>query len=165
MSGDWTFEGVFREEYPSVRRTVALIVGDVEDADEVTQEAFTQLHLKWKRVSGYDRPGAWVRRVAIRLVVRRRNRTNRGRELEVLASGATLDDESIDPDVVRAIRELPPRQRAAIVLRYYADLEIKDVAAALGCADATARVHLHRARETLARRLAVEEEDATDVAR
>ena len=165
MSGDRTFEVVFREEYPSIRRTVALILGDMEDADEVTQEAFTQLHLKWKRVSGYDRPGAWVRRVAIRLVVRRRNRTNRGRELEVLASGATLDDESIDPDVVRAIRELPPRQRAAIVLRYYADLEIKDVAAALGCADATARVHLHRARETLARRLAVEEEDATDVAR
>src|SRR3954470_12364532 len=156
MSVDSTFEGVFREEYPSVRRTVALILGDLEDADEVTQEAFTQLHLKWKRVSGYDRPGAWVRRVAIRLAVRRRHRSKRGRELEVLAAGAGLGDESIDPDVVRAIRALPPRQRAAIVLRYYADLEIRDVAAALGCADATARVHLHRARETLARHLAVE---------
>ena len=165
MSGDSTFEGVFREEYPSVRRTVALILGDVEAADEVTQEAFTQLHLKWRRVSGYDRPGAWVRRVAIRLALRRRQRLDRGRQLEQLVAPIPGAEELVDPDVARAVRALPPRQRAAIVLHYYADLEVKDVAAALGCAEATARVHLHRARTALAHALTDREEGLPDVAR
>ena len=165
MSGDRTFEAVFREEYPSIHRTVALVLADVEAADEVTQEAFTQLHLKWRRVSGYDSPGAWVRRVAIRLAVRRRQRSDRGRQLELIAAETETGNESTDLDVLRAVSALPPQQRAAIVLRYYADLDVKDVAAALGCAESTARVHLHRARQTLARQLDIEEEGASDVAR
>ena len=167
MSGDEAFEEVFRREYPSVLRTVALIVIDREVAAEVTQEAFTQLHLKWRRISRYDRPGAWVRRVAIRDAVRHRQRTTRGVVVETQASSReALDDALVDVDVVRAIAALPTQQRAAVVLRYYADLSMSDIAAALGCAEATARVHLHRGRGRLAELLgADDEEDVDDIAR
>src|SRR3954469_7354467 len=166
MSGDEAFEEVFRREYPSVLRTVALIVVDREVAAEVTQEAFTQLHLKWRRVSGYDRPGAWGRRVAIRDAVRARQRSHRGVTLEAQAStGEARDDALVDLDVVRAIASLPAQQRAAVVLRYYGDLPIADLAVELGCAEATARVHLHRGRARLAELLGADEEEVDDVAR
>src|SRR3954469_2518144 len=123
MSGDEAFEEVFRREYPSVLRTVALIVVDREVAAEVTQEAFTQLHLRWRRVSRYERPGGWVRRVAIRDAVRHRDRSRRGVVLEARAFGVERhDDALVDLDVLRAIATLPAQQRAAVVLRYYEDL-------------------------------------------
>jgi RNA polymerase sigma-70 factor (ECF subfamily) len=165
MSADTGFDEMFRREYPRVLRTVALIVLDAEVAAEVTQEAFVQLHLKWQRVAGYERPGAWVRRVAIRKAVRGRRRAVEGVRLEELGRTAGhIDDTGLDIDVVRAIASLPSQQRAAVVLRYYDDLPIADVAAALGCAAPTARVHLHRARARLAELLRIEEE-ADDVTR
>jgi RNA polymerase sigma-70 factor (ECF subfamily) len=163
MSGE-TFDEVFRREYPSVLRTVALILMSKEVAEEVTQEAFAQLHLKWGRVADMDKPGAWVRRVAIRAAVRRRRRTLQGAVLEISQLGRDPDDVKVDVDVLRAVAALPRQQRAAVVLRYYEDLPVADVASALGCAEATVRVHLHRARLTLAERLGVGEETG-DVAR
>jgi RNA polymerase sigma-70 factor (ECF subfamily) len=159
MSANTGFEEIFRREYPRVLRTVALIVLDAEVAAEVTQEAFVQLHLKWPRVAEYERPGAWVRRVAIRKAVRGRRRSVDGAKLEDLARRADhAEDTELDIDVVRAVASLPPQQRAAVVLRYYGDLPIADVAAALGCAEPTARVHLHRARARLAELLRIDEE-------
>jgi RNA polymerase sigma-70 factor (ECF subfamily) len=164
MGGDLTFDELFRQEYLPVRRTVALIVGDLEVAAEVTQEAFTQLHLHWSRVSRHDRPGAWVRRVAIRHAVRSKTRARLGGDLEALTSSLEWKpDGHVDLDVIRAIARLPAQQRAAVVLRYYVDLPVADVAVALGCAEPTARVHLHRARARLAELLGTDDEEVTDV--
>lgn len=60
----------FRAEFPGVLRTVFLIVHDRGRSEDVTQEAFIQLLAHWKKVSRYERPDAWVRRVAIRHAVR-----------------------------------------------------------------------------------------------
>lgn len=163
MSDD-AFDDMFRREYPSIRRTVALIVMSREVAEEVTQDAFAQLHIRWTRVSAMDKPGAWVRRVAIREAVKRRNRARRGQTLEASQFVPDAVDVEVDVDLLRAVGALPSQQRAAIVLRYYDDLPMSEVASALGCAEATARVHLHRARSTLARRLVLVEE-VDDVAR
>lgn len=65
-----SFDEVFVAEFTSVERTVFLIVHDREVAKEVTQDAFVALLRAWWKVSRYERPGAWVRRVAIRLAVR-----------------------------------------------------------------------------------------------
>ena len=67
---DDDFSTLYRHEYPSVLRVVALIVGSQEAARDVTQEAFVQLYLHWTKVRTYERPGAWVRRVAIRGAVK-----------------------------------------------------------------------------------------------
>src|SRR5829696_899980 len=71
---DEAFTWFFRAEYPSVVRTVTVMLHDREQARDVAQEAFIQLMSHWHTVSAYDRPEAWVRRVAIRLAMRGRRR-------------------------------------------------------------------------------------------
>lgn len=147
------FDQLFASEYSHVVRAVYLVTGDRDAAQEVAQDAFGQLFVHWRKVKGYERPGAWVRRVAIRRAVKQRNR---GRKIAV-ASGDVIDlTESNEPDVPRdldlidALGHLSPQQRAAIVLHYYEDQPVRDVAATLRCSEATAKVHLHRGRTRLA---------------
>src|SRR2546426_204801 len=64
------FAWFFREEFPRVVRTVSLILRDGRRGEDVAQEAFVQLLRHWKKVSRYEMPDAWVRRVAIRMAVR-----------------------------------------------------------------------------------------------
>jgi RNA polymerase sigma factor (sigma-70 family) len=72
--------------------------------------------------------------------------------------GRTPVDGAVDADpVLRAVRALPPRQRAVVALRYYADLSEDEIAATLGCAAGTVKSQLAKAKATLARRLAAEE--------
>jgi DNA-directed RNA polymerase specialized sigma24 family protein len=145
------YEDLFRRELPSIVHAAFLVVGDVEAAREIAQDAFTQLFIHWRRVSGYERPGAWVRRVAIRMAVRESGR----RPVALPAAGLSSPH---DLDVWAAVMALPPKERAAIVLFYFNDLPVADVAAALGCRPSTARVRLHRGRQRLA---AVLGEEAT----
>lgn len=147
------FASFFRAEYPGIVGELSLILGDRSRAEDVVQEAFARAFARWRRLSSYERPGAWVRRVAIRVALRVRNP-------KVLLVGAALDgtrtlrsDRGRDLDLARAIGKLPPAQRVAVVLHYLRDLPVAEVASALGCKEATARVHLHRARGSLARML------------
>ena len=142
------FDSMFAAEYAPVLRTLFLICHDTHLAQDVTQEAFVELLRHWDKVSRYERPGAWVRRVAIRKLMKTMRREVRRRELEVsLEPPATL--EPADVDVLRAVRALPLRQRTAVVLHYFEDLSLHDVAEVLDCSPSTAGVHLHRARARL----------------
>ena len=64
------YAAFYRAEFPHVVRTSYLIVHDRQRAEEVAQEAFIQLLAHWSKVSRYQQPGAWVRRVAIRIASR-----------------------------------------------------------------------------------------------
>jgi RNA polymerase sigma-70 factor, ECF subfamily len=66
------FAEVFRAEYPGLVRELGLILGDRALAEDVAAEDFVELWRSWDRVSGLDRPGAWVRRVALRKAGRAR---------------------------------------------------------------------------------------------
>jgi RNA polymerase sigma-70 factor (ECF subfamily) len=151
------FDALFACEYPAVVRTVFLICHDHQLAQDVTQDAFVELFARWEKVSRYDRPGAWVRRVAIRRVSRALQRERRRRVAERAVVPAETA-EGADLDVLRAVRRLPLRQRIALVLHYYEDLPLHDVAAVLGCSPATAGVHVHRARAALASELSASPE-------
>jgi RNA polymerase sigma-70 factor (ECF subfamily) len=153
------FSLFFRSHFEGVTRTVYLIVHDRARAEDIAQDAFLQLFRDWPRISGYERPEAWVRRVAIRLAVRGLKRDELWRSVRRLfvpherTSGA-------DIDVAEAITRLPRGQRAAIVLYYYEDRPTAEIASLLGCSEATVRVHLHRGRQRLARLLGEEEPHA-----
>lgn len=153
-----TFDETFRAEYADIVRVVAPIVGSVDDAEAIVQEAFLKAFTRWRRVGRYDRPGAWVQRVAIRDAVRAARRGRRRPPIEgtppdgVATAAARLD-------VGQALRALPPRQRAAVVLHHLADWPVAEVATALGCAEPTVRVHLHRGRQALAARPELEPEE------
>jgi len=143
------YSAFFRAEFARVLRTIELMLRDHGRAEEITQDAFVQLLLNWPKVSRYERPDAWVRRVAIRLATRsaRRERLFALLRLDV-AEPATAPGSH--HDLPAAIRRLSMSQRAAIVLHYYEDRPVSDIAAILGCAEPTARVHLHRGRRRLA---------------
>lgn len=161
MVGPRTFEDAFRSDYQPIVRVVAPIVGSLEDAEAITQEAFVKAYTRWRRVSGYDRPGAWIRRVAIRDAVRFAHRHHRFLAALARREDAT-ESTAVDLDLYAALAQLPAKQRAAVVLHYLADWPTAEVADALDCSESTVRVHLHRARGALAARLAPQPEELTD---
>jgi RNA polymerase sigma-70 factor, ECF subfamily len=146
---DLQFDWLFADEFPAVMRAVYLIVHDLGRAEDITQDAFVQLLRHWKKVSRYDRPGAWVRRVAIRLAVEAARRERVRALLERNVEPPAIRG-PVDVDVMRAVGQLPGMQRAAVVLCYFEDLPLSEIADILRCSDATVRVHLHRARKRLA---------------
>jgi RNA polymerase sigma factor (sigma-70 family) len=157
VSATDAFDEVFRGEFAAVCRSAYLVCGDWSVAADATQEAFVRLLVRWGRVSRYDRPGAWVRLVAVRLALRERDRGLRRQPLA--ESAVDPPPPETDERLQLLVFSLPPQQRAAVVVRYWLDLPIKDVATALGCSEATARVHLHRARRKLGSALSSEEND------
>ena len=150
------FAWLFRDEYPAIVRTAYLMLGDREAAEDVAQEAFVRLYARWRKVSRYDRPGAWVRRVAIREASRARRRP---RALALAPEQPGAAEPPADLDLRRALLSLPPNQRAAVVLHYLEDLPLAQVAELMGVATSTAKVHLHRARKRLAMLLGEETND------
>lgn len=145
---DWWF----RSAYPAVARTVFLILHDHALAEEVAQDAFVQLYRSWPTVRGYERPDLWVRRVAIRMAVRQVKREEMRRERERLAV-QEHPDPTLDTDVIRAVATLSPMQRAAVVLYYWADEPVHEIARALEVSESSVKQHLFRARSRLARLL------------
>jgi RNA polymerase sigma factor (sigma-70 family) len=152
------FVDIVEAESRSIVAAVIAIVGDRHRAEEIAQDAFERGYQRWNRVSKLDRPGAWVRRVAINEAISvARRRSSEHRAVERLGSLATwsagvdvdplaaLDDEG----VWAAVRALPTDQAAAIALRYGADLGVDEVADTLGCTVPAARSLLHRGRTAL----------------
>ena len=138
---------------------VTAIVGDGARAGEITQDAFERCYLRWRRVSTLDRPGAWVRRVAINraISVQRRMKSERGAVtrlagLDSVSQGGAGSEapRAVDESGIwAAVRALPRDQAAAIALRYAADLGIADVATTMHLSEAAVKSLLHRARTTL----------------
>jgi RNA polymerase sigma factor (sigma-70 family) len=151
-----SFDDLFRREFVAITRTAYLVVGDWEVAREIAQDAFVQALRNWPKVQRFERPGGWVRRVAIRDAVRSRARDARGRDLPVNAAGGSGDTTALTVDVRTALLTLPPRQRAVIALYYLDDLPVGEIATMLGCSDGTVKTHLARGRHALAARLGEE---------
>lgn len=134
---------------------LALYVGDEPTAQELAQDAFAKLCEHWGRVQAMDNRRAWLNRVALNLArswLRRRYAERRARARH----GPDTDVEEHRAAEVVAVRSavaaLPTRQRTALVLRYYADLPVAEVAAQMRCAEGTVKALTHRAIATLRER-------------
>ena len=107
------YSAFFRANFAGVTRTVYLIVHDHPRAEDITQEAFLQLLRNWARISDYERPDAWVRRVAIRLAVRSLKRDELWRSVRSLflpeerSSGSDVDVAEVDRSSCH-VRSEPP---------------------------------------------------------
>jgi RNA polymerase sigma-70 factor (ECF subfamily) len=143
------FASFYRAEFQNVVRTSYLIVHDRQRAEDVAQEAFIQLLSHWGSVSRYQQPGAWVRRVAIRIASRSARRERLRPALEQ-RTDPPLVLAPQDVDLLNAIKQLPTRQRAAVALFYFEDRPLPEVADILECSHATAKVHVFNARRRLA---------------
>ncbi len=153
-----SFERFFRDQYRSLVALGTALTGDRATGEDLAQDALGITHRRWAEVSAYELPIAFTRRTMINRASNERRR--RGRERRALRRLAVVRERRaaiprpapLDP-LWSEVACLPPNQRTAIALRYVEDLPAADIAAALGCAEATARVHLHRAHRTLADRL------------
>lgn len=148
---------VFRSSFARIHRTVFLVVRDYDRAEEITQDAFVKLLENWRKVSSYDQPEAWVRLVAIRMAVRQAGREgSRPVREETAARSSWREQAEPDLDLAEAVAGLAPRQRAAVVLHYYEDLPVLEVARVLNVSESTVKQHLKRARVRLAQLLGEE---------
>ena len=147
-------ERVYRSDARKMWGALVGFTGDREVADDAVAEAFARAI---RHAGAIDDVRAWTWRVAFRVAaaeVRRRS------DAEEDDPGISEDPSSGSvPDLVRALRLLPPNQRIALVLHDYADRPTAEVASILGCSGATVHVHLSRGRRRL-RRLLEEERDA-----
>ncbi len=157
-----SFEETFRAEYPGIVRVLAPIVGTREDAEAIAQDGFAKAYHRWDKIGRYDKPGAWIQHVAARDAVRFARR-RRNEPHDQPTTPPLVEDIAGALDLDAAIRRLPAKQRASVVLHYLADWPVADVSQAMGCKEATVRVHLHRARAALAIELGAEpHEEVTD---
>jgi RNA polymerase sigma-70 factor (ECF subfamily) len=149
-------DAVYREHAAGVYRTLyAFTAGRASIAEEATAEAFARAVAHASRIRD---PIAWIYRTAFRVAVAEMKRERRA-PVGVPAE-APPPPEGLGR-LVDALRRLSPNQRAAVVLRYEADLPVDEVARRMGINAATVRVHLHRGRARLRELLGDEEtEDA-----
>ena len=157
-----SFAWFFTSEYPQVVRLLTVVVTDPAAAEDVAQEAFIRLHRHWSRISRYESPEAWVRRVALNRAFswRRREQHRRQGEERAPAWAEPRSEPSVDADhVLRAVRRLGPRDRALVGLYHLEDRPLGEVASVLGMSPDTAKVALHRARAKLAHLLREEADD------
>jgi RNA polymerase sigma-70 factor (sigma-E family) len=154
------FERFAAEVSDSLLRTSFLMTGNAKDAEDLVQEALLKVARRWSRVRSMDHPTAYARRILINLVLRDAERRTRQRtELQPYEGAVETADEKaagalreVD-DLAEfrwALTQLPARQRAVLVLRYWADLPVAEVADTLGCTEATVTSTASRAAARLA---------------
>ena len=158
--GGRDFDAFFYELLPGVLRLAQRVTGDRTAAEDIAAEAFARAFARWDKVAALAYREAWVMRVAANLAI---DLTRRRRLPPVAATVAPdpSDQVALRLSLAEALRRLPKAQRDAIVLRYLADLSEEDVARAMGVRPGTVKSHLHRARQTLARRLGTDPEEIT----
>ena len=152
---------LFDAHYRSLCRLAYVLLGDGAQAEDVVQEAFMRTFTGLGRLRDRSRADAYLRRSVVNLSRSRlRRRTVEGRSNAAVHRDAPIEDLSgrHDLDLLDAVRALPPRQRAAVVLFYYADLPESEVASTLGCSAGTVKSQLAKARATLARCLGTDSE-------
>jgi RNA polymerase sigma-70 factor, ECF subfamily len=131
------FDRLFREDGPGVWRTMVAFTGGRRDiAEEAVAEAFARA---LQHASGIRDPIAWIYRMAFRIA---RDELKRDARCGSADEEGSAEDAAGTGEVLRALRQLSPNQRAAIVLRYEADLPVDEVARRMGIAAPTVRVHL-----------------------
>jgi RNA polymerase sigma-70 factor (sigma-E family) len=166
------------EEYaaargPALLRFAYVLTSDAHAAQDLTQSALADAFRHWRKVSRADHPDAYVRRILVNthLGTRRRRWTGErpdeaalARELDRLGSPDHADAFADRDEAQRFLASLPPRARAVLVLRYYADLDDAAIADLLGVTPVAVRSTASRALATLRRRLTIPTAGVTDAA-
>jgi len=129
-----------------------LLTGNRDDGDDLTQAALVRVGMRWSKLDQEHSPEPYVRKVMVRLYLNDRRRRRRHAET---VTDAPPDDPQEPPDLElrqalwHQLHQLPPRQRAVIVLRYYEQLSEAEIADVLGCAPGTVKSQASKALSAL----------------
>ena len=143
MRDEASYVAFVEARWPSLLRLAHLLSGYSASGEDVLQAVLLEVYLRWGRISRLDFPEGYVRTMLVdETLSRGRTRTRRG---EHLVEAVPERHVGLDDDVEErqapwpAVRALPPRQRAVIVLRYYEDLSEAEIVQVLGCAPGTVK--------------------------
>ena len=145
------FDRLYRTAYPRVYRTLTAILGDPAEAEDCAQDAFVKAYQAWKRWRPDAPAEAWIHRIAVnRAISIRRSSQLRtvGELIRRLGRPSGGDDPAAvatRPDLLTALRSIPPKLAAAIVLRHYHGYNNREIAAALGVSERTVGTRLSQA--------------------
>jgi RNA polymerase sigma-70 factor (ECF subfamily) len=149
-----SFEEFYRREYPPMVAIARALLRDVPSAEDLVQESFVAAHRNWGKVSTYDDPRAWVRRVMLNRISSLRRHL--GAEMRAMTRFGNEPDRDTTPEmspeasaVWDEVRRLPRRQAQVIVLHYVAQMTTSEIGRTLGCSPGAVKAHLHRGRKRL----------------
>jgi RNA polymerase sigma-70 factor (ECF subfamily) len=160
------FDRLYRSAYPRVYRTLTAILHDPAEAEDCAQDAFVKAFQAWKRWRPDAPAEAWIHRIAVnRAISYRRSAQLRtvGELVRRLGRPAVGDDPAqvaTKPDLLTALRSIPPKLAAAIVLRHYHGYNNREIAIALGVSERTIGTRLSQAAERLRPLLETSSSDA-----
>ncbi|MGH3978363.1 MAG: SigE family RNA polymerase sigma factor [Pseudonocardiaceae bacterium] len=155
------FAEYFTARRDAVRRTAYLICGDWHRADDLAQTAFVALHRRWRKIRDRQALDAYVRRTLVRAAIDESRRPwRREHAVDVLpeTGSAGAGDGSTDDvgdtvatrsALVDGLQQVPPRQRAVLVLRFLEGQSVTDVAATLKCTEGTVKSQTARGLDAL----------------
>ncbi|HEY7948669.1 MAG TPA: RNA polymerase sigma factor [Acidimicrobiales bacterium] len=163
------FSDLYASSYARLVGQVTVVTTDRDAAEDAVQEAFGRLWTQWDSLSGYDRPEAWLRRVAVNIAISRWRRTrrlhpmgdsdrgDRGDRGDRADRAGPEDDGASRADIEAALRTLPVKQRHALLLHHVVGLPVAEVAQEMDAPEGTVKSWLFRGREALQRSLGREE--------
>jgi RNA polymerase sigma-70 factor, ECF subfamily len=149
------FDRLYQSAYPRVYRTLSAILADPAEAEDCAQDAFVQAFQAWSRWRPAAPAEAWVHRIAVNRAISYRRRAKLRQVGEILrrlgrpAGSADPAELATRHDLLSALRSMPPRLAAAIVLRHYHGYNNREIAAALGVSERTVGTRLKQAGERL----------------
>jgi RNA polymerase sigma-70 factor (ECF subfamily) len=150
--GDDGFAAFYAASYQRLLGQLFAVTGDLAEAENLLQEAYARAFARWAQVCAYDRPEAWVRRVALNLAAMAARRLRR-RAVALWRLGPPPAVPELGPellDLYHALRALPLGQRQVVVLHHLVGLPVEEVARELGVPAGTVKSRLARGRSALA---------------
>lgn len=150
---DQGFTDYFASRSGAMRGTAYLLCGDWHRAEDLVQTAFVKLYRAWNRVSAHDTLDAYTRRILVRTYLDEKRRGFFFREKPTADHGemtappaGSLEDRLV---MLHALTAVAPRQRAALVLRFFEDMSVEDTARAMGCSEGTVKSQTARGLDAL----------------
>lgn len=145
-----TFDEYLAARLPALLRYAVMLTGDPHLAEDVVQDAMVRAHGHWDRIQRVDLPDAYVRRMVTNTYLGWRRsgwfrRSVAMAQVPDAAVGDSADEWAARDELWSRLAQLPSRQRAALVLRYYEDLPDAEIAEVMGCAVGTVRSLISRA--------------------
>jgi RNA polymerase sigma-70 factor (sigma-E family) len=153
-SAEVEFSEMFQATLPSLRRFGYSLSGNWADADDLAQTAYSRALQHWSRIRLEGSPEAYLRKSLLNAFIDGRRRAAVRRSFlsrTALPEPLELDDSAYAKELLAS---LPPRQRAALFLRFFEDRSVSQTAEILGCSEGTVKSHTSDALHNLRKRLA-----------
>ena len=149
-------EAFCRDEYARVVGSLSLYCGDAAVARELTQDVMAIACRDWARLRNADLPSAWLHRVGINVAnsyFRRKVAERRALQRLGPQTPTEYEDDTGATAVRKLVADLPRRQKAAIVLRFFCEFSVRETADAMGCAEGTVKALTHKGLHRLRREI------------